>query len=198
MSTAMKISVGAAIAILILAVVGVVWGVTTHTEPGLMRACWRFTTVDSYDCDEGEDLVWDRDEIPLSVSADGLIGETQTAIDLINSQVGCDILEFAEASRIGTDVTIISDSPMSPGTGRGGATWHVRGSDGMRARVELYAPGALAERVIVHELGHVLGLAHDEHTGSIMYPTQTDTRDLQFILITQHDRSLLRDLYCAE
>jgi predicted Zn-dependent protease len=66
----------------------------------------------------------------------------------------------------------------------------------MRARVELFAVGDMAQRVIVHELGHALGLDHDRDRSSIMYPRQTESSDLQFIMLTQSDRQTLRELYC--
>jgi len=191
-----KITVAAALTILVLAVALLVYGITTHSEPGLMRVCWRGGSVSSYRCRLGEDLVWDRSQVPVSVATDGLIGETQTSIDLINSQVGCDILEYVGDNDPSPDVTVISEAAMSPGTGRGGATVHVRDASGMRARIELYAVGDMATRVIVHELGHTLGLDHDSDRSSIMYPRQTESSDLQFIMLTQSDRQTLRELYC--
>lgn len=191
-----KVTIAAALLVLLLALAGITYGVATHEEPGLMRACWRAGTVADYHCETGQELTWDRSLIPLSVVTDGALPETQTAIDLINSQVGCDLLEFSDEKDSAPNIFISAESTMSSGTGRGGATWHVRDSRGMRARIDLYGTGELTLRVIVHELGHALGLDHDSFTGSIMYPTQTDTKGLQFIRLTDPDRETLRDLYC--
>ena len=49
-----------------------------------------------------------------------------------------------------------------------------------------------SERVILHELGHVLGLAHDPQLpGSVMYPRAVDKP----FEITDPDRELLREWY---
>ena len=185
-------------AVTIVAVVGVIFGVATHTEPGLMRVCWSETDSATYNCAQGEEIAWSRRAIPLSVETDGYVGEVQTSIDIVNTQVGCDLLSYQEAhGTLPADITITSDAVMSRGDQRGGSTWHLRDGDRLRARVELYAAGSMALRIIVHELGHALGLAHDPFVTSIMYPTQRDsTGRLESILFTDSDRNTLRDLYC--
>lgn len=49
------------------------------------------------------------------------------------------------------------------------------------------------ERMLAHELGHVLGLAHDSSSGSLMYPT-TQVGMESFVLTTG-DRERLTDKY---
>lgn len=198
MTTPTKIMLAIVAAISVIAVVGVAIGVATHSEPGLMRVCWsRFNTA-VYDCKNGEEIAWPQESFPLEVQTDGRIGEVQTSIDLINSQVGCDLLAYQEASgQEPADISITSEAVMSRGDERGGSTWHLRDGDRLRARIELYAAGSMAQRVLIHELGHALGLAHDPFTASIMYPTQYDsTGRLETVMLTDSDRSLLHRLYC--
>lgn len=200
MTTSTKIMLAIVAVISVVALVGVAIGVATHSEPGLMRVCWNQFNSAVYDCDNGSEIVWPAGSIPLDVRTDGYIGEVQSAVDLINAQVGCDLLVFDDRSTSSpSDITITSEAVMSRGDERGGAAWHLRDTDRLRARIELYAAGSLAQRVIIHELGHALGLAHDPFAGSIMYATQRDdSGDLSVIRFTDSDRHLLHDLYCGE
>lgn len=56
--------------------------------------------------------------------------------------------------------------------------------------------GEIRTLVVMHELGHCLGLDHDDFETSIMRRSQSETPDRQFPpRITDHDRDLLRRTY---
>jgi hypothetical protein len=199
MGTSMKVQIGVGALVLVAAIAGITYGVVTHQEPGLLKVCWTETETADYQCANGAELVWKGSSIPLSVATDGLIGEVQTAIDIVNVQIGCEILEYVDYNSRGPlpDISITSNGLMSSATRRGGITWHLRDKGRIRSRIELYAAGDAAQMIIVHELGHAMGLAHDPDPGSIMRASQPDpTLGLRLIRFTDSDRELLSDLYC--
>lgn len=185
------------------AIVGVIYGVTTHTEPGLLTVCWNLDGTADYTpgCSGSSELRWDRDRIPLVVDAPPDSDEVTEAVSIVNDQIGCEVLRLHPGAGLTADVNVALDQPLEVGATQepGGSARHLRGASGrMFAVVETtnVTNPTLKTRVLVHEFGHVLGLAHDPFQSSIMYPTQPDSEEPDFVRFTDSDQALLNSMYC--
>lgn len=191
------------------AVIGLIYGLSRPTEgdEGIYRVCMTGSRVnyDSTICSNPNSLMWTSNRFPLRIST----GETEedptlaTALPLINGQIGCELLVFdpslpLEQADVSLNTSGVLDVDIDT---PGGATYHYYDVEGnLRAHVDILAVTnpEMRLRVFVHELGHVLGLAHDNFEASIMFPTQTQRRNLQFIQLTSNDRKILNELYCPQ
>lgn len=172
------------------AIVGVIVGVATHTEAGLMPNAPR----------------WEQGDFPLTICAvqystgsldtDGREAVADAA-DAINSRLGLWVYEVNDDGA-GCEVMISLGVPQEPGWMDAGGDFRLLSSDnGLRCEVRTSnVRGELQGLVLQHELGHCLGLAHDDFELSIMRPVQTVTPDRHIPpWITDSDRELLRQLY---
>lgn len=192
----------------LLTAVLVVVGVLTHTEAGLLEVCWK-NNVAHYDgCEQTEELRWSKSQFPLRVGvrayshmdSDQAQGEraVRSAVELWNGRLGFPAMRF-----VGTevsDVLVVWGMPSEGAPAEGGACTHRRVGGAVQADVSIVDVGLerLSYRITVHELGHALGLAHDDFEASPMYPvTRDDTWDerMAFVRPTDHDVELLRGLY---
>lgn len=170
----------------LVAAILVAVGVSTHEEPGLMP----------------DAVTWPRDRFPLTVcpeayldTSDDLL-EAVTAVgeasDVINDRLGFPALEVRTDD---CDVRVTVGVPTEPGMEPGGDARIAHGPI-CHVRTANTGTSELRHLVLQHELGHCLGLAHDDFETSIMRPVQTPTPDRTFPpRITDHDRDLLRALY---
>lgn len=203
MDTKTKVMIGIGVALTVVAIVGVIFGVTTHEEPGLMSVCWQLDGLASYDpsgCTSPDELRWAASEIPLSVSTPGDPGDITETIDLVNSQVGCTILVL-DQSNTDPDILVLLNEPALVGSDdAGGATSHHTTGTRMTSTVRTFmvTDPYMRMRVLTHEFGHALGLDHDSFESSIMFPTQPESEDMDFVMFSDSDRSLLNELYCND
>lgn len=187
----------------VVSIAGVIYGVTTHTEAGFM--------------DERPE--WDRGDFPLSVCvesygmdtitgagrtiADSLMGadldNARYVVGLINTRLGFDAYVIS-TTRCNVRLTYgvpVEANWQDPG---GSATIIPRayGGPGCEA-VTSNVHGELRTLTVYHELGHCLGLAHDDFELSIMRRVQVETPDGVIPpWISDYDRGLLRDAFAPE
>lgn len=184
--------------------IGVFYGVLTHKEPGFMQVCWAGGQANyAADCQPKTELKWKKNDIPLTLALDldkhaeanyreSIIG----AVKMWNQEIG-------EVFKLETDRTkakvVVTWGGIEPGSHAGGHTSHKGGSDGpTSALVEISEPSDVhaVMRYAAHELGHVLGLAHDDFTKSIMYPVQPgQTEEMTFVLPSDFDKKVLKEAY---
>lgn len=185
----------------------VIFGVTQHTEPGLMMVCWNANGEAEFDTacgDEASEIRWDR--VPLVVDSEVEDEALNSAVSTFNSQVGCEMLRLSTGSVV-PNVTVNTDSVFDVGSpdvigGMTSFTRYANGTVSAEVNVAAVTNSYLRQRVLVHEFGHVFGLAHDNFESSVMFPVQsfdelgTGSGTMDFIRLTDFDRSLLARLYC--
>jgi len=149
---------------------------------------------------------WAEGEEPLAVCSSAYIGDsagarkmTSDAIGTINQRLG---FKLYTAADVDCDVTVVVGAPVDVGTPwsdpGGHADYDPSVTSGVRCRVVTANTGTdeLLFYTLEHELGHCVGLAHDDWDGSIMRRVQRSRTDGEFPpWISDHDRALLRETY---
>ena len=197
----------------IAAVALIIYGVTTHTEPGLQRVCWdqqraQYEGEPNLPCVPHEDLIWPTNQMPITITvtaeseSERVQGEhtVQAAADVWNGQTGFEIFRFVES---GGDAIVHWGAPFEVGHSRGseGGWVQHRIEDGrLLADVGIIhvATNRLAYLVTIHELGHLIGLAHDSYEASPMFPItrdDSDDRRMRATVVSSWDKNVIRGIY---
>jgi hypothetical protein len=182
--------VGIAIGLTVVVIALIIYGVATHEEAGLMEHAPR----------------WGTGDFPLSVCSRAYsdtpvdnrdaIEAVSNALDVVNDRL--DFIVFLPTGNAECDVSITMGVPTEPGwMDPGGDAALLLADTGPTCVVRTAnIHGEVEHLVLQHELGHCLGLAHDDFETSIMRPAQSMTPDRQFPpRITDSDRDLLYELY---
>ena len=188
---------------LVLAIAGggVLYGVLTHKEPGLMKVCFKDGQA-HYDGD-CQEIKWKREQMPLPYYIDFgehhkvYVESVAKGAEMWNVEIAP---VFKRVNKKEDAKVIVSWGSADSGTTcAAGTTSHKGDETGPTgADVVLKEPSDVhaVYRFAAHEFGHVLGLAHDEAKRSIMYPAQPGTtKELKFVLPSDFDKKLLRGMY---
>lgn len=191
-----------AIVIAIITIALLIFGISTHEEPGF---------DDTFP-------PWNREDLPLKVSCVGYTHDRSpdcfVALDVmetINARLGFHALHHVTMpDEIPVNTKIIIGVPQNTGPGKGqddeGNLFHagentaLYSSGGKATRCEIRASNTgfdpMLWLVIYHGFGHCFGLAHDDFERSIMRPLQREFEAAKFPpWFTDYDRSLIRDRY---
>jgi hypothetical protein len=177
-------------------------GCTEPQDRGLLTGC---TVINGW-CVEGSDrpLVWTTLPVRINVASDDptFVAATETAIAVWNDAAGYELLRRAvhdptgpwfeaqiERGEPGPTAHIIPDELAGTELWWNDAVLFLTYTTVRRA-----TPDAAMTAVITHELGHVLGLDHDDWPGSIMDPV-IDVDHPGDLAPTAHDLELLRATY---
>ena len=197
------LSVVIVVVMVIVAAVGVIWGVTHHTEGGRLAVCWNAGVVqyenesvehvgsveeEHGDCAETEDIIWSKTQIPITVqvvTSDGELSTEEEDIQVVtaivrdyNAQVGFEFYRLSKAG--GAYIRVHPNTSYDTGGASSVPGWatHSKRTDG-RLLCDIHIRGGLSVRyayqVGMHEFGHCAGLEHDpNYPSSLMYPFSAD------------------------
>ena len=184
----------------------IAYGVTIRSEAGLTR----------------EGARWPQERFPLTVEVQAYSIHPEDAtratevvkdvIEAVNERLGFDALQYTESSLkraaihvtigIPIEVNVEMDVPQDAGPRHmdPGGYYELRGDSGEWnwCIVEVsddITSDELQFYVLQHEIGHCLGLAHDDYEASIMYPEKRLLDIATMPHISDWDRGLLRKLY---
>lgn len=204
-------------ALFIAALVTISYAVSTHTEPVWLFACPTVGGAAEYTepvegstqraCDDPQPVRWRSSDFPLTVQASSARGHLspldrrvlEGALRAFNAQVG--FHAFALSLDIPfPQVSIVLHVPTEAGAPAATVRHWLR-DDGtiVAAMVEVgnVPDDATLHVVLLHEAGHVVGLAHDEWVGSLMSATTLEggSPHRPPARLTDLDRAELRTVY---
>lgn len=186
---------------IVIAFVCTIAAVFLHKENGFMSVCWigdRVAYGDTAECTYK--LVWPKDQMPLRYYSynltDVMHQSLEAAVNMWNSEIKT--LLFVKAINK-SDANLIITTGVVEAKDQGAWTAHFgRDNKLTHAQVtitDIDYPNRMY-KIIAHELGHVLGLAHDEARTSLMYPSMGPTTyQLEVVVPSDYDKKILKEAY---
>lgn len=187
-----------------------------HYEKGSVEDTRKTKTNHERSCERTEKLVWPQEQIPITIASLSTARQSMAAdspqvrvlkqaVSDFNRQLRFELL------RVGTQLDATDAEARFGGAfektgGRKvlppGYVTHVRVGGALRGyifvRLDVSSIDRLLYLVLQHELGHLVGLSHDDFHMSVMFPIQQDDsmRDrMSMAYLTDFDIALLRELY---
>jgi len=225
MSRKTRVAIVIAVVLAAIALFGVVWGVVSHSEGGLLSVCWvedhaYYSDTEQVDdvegmtrsCGSPQDIIWSQAQIPLSIAgttgrSGPLRGDSVEAKALfvatrdLNKQLGFNLFEVVPYGHSSDAIVHIGEA-FRKGNMPLGYVAHAKVDGKLWARAhirsDVVSSAPLLHAVLQHELMHIAGAAHDPAKWSIMYPyTKDDWQSdaLSTAHVTDNDKRLFNTLY---
>lgn len=142
-------------------------------------------------------VVWRQEDFPLIVAADDTVDDSDrfamvNAVYVWNERVGREVFVYSDSLLIGHQITFSQSDVPDITQGITQAICWQRSYEGRMLEAQItiddLTPPSDSAIVLIHELGHALGLTHDSFIGSVMYPSAVDSAgviledDARFVL----------------
>ncbi len=150
--------------VLIAAVVGLVYAITTHTEPGLMA------TTPGFGPNDLPIRVCVAAYVPDPRASRDALQAVDQAVGTTNGRSGAQVFEVELQGEQACPVTITVGAPTEHAAHQdpGGDAQFTNGARECAVTMRNNGTTTMLDLDLQHELGHCLGLAHDCWAGSIM------------------------------
>lgn len=186
----------------VVAIALIVYGVTTHEEPGFKNPDARW----------GKDFPLTVEVQAYSIRPDDNIRATRVAkdaIDSMNEFVDFEVFKYVDDGEdrpaIHITIGVPVDAPDSeaiedgPSLKEAGGFYELHGKKGLWWFCVIETGNTGSDEILYytlqHELGHCLDLDHDDYERSIMYPVQRSHSIASMPWLSDWDKKLIRERY---